>query len=87
MSGSYGCGNLLGVTGWQTVELWQARSEMGVLELRLQRASGGRAWRVAWCRPGERRGVTYGGVDPEQRARAELERRKQRYPRVWQMVD
>ncbi len=88
MSGSNGCGNLLRVTGesWQTVEHWQARSELGVLELCLQRAGVGQAWRVVWCRPGERRGVTFAGTDPERRARAELERRKAKYVRVWQLL-
>ena len=70
---------------WQVVECWQARTEMGIVELWLLRVVDGQhsqAWRVEWVQQcnGHRKGVVCGD---ESRARDELERRKARYPRVW----
>lgn len=68
--------------GWETVEHWQARSELGVSELWLQRLDSvySQAWRVEWGKQGgSRRGASFAGDDREQKARAEIERRKAAY--------
>lgn len=77
------------MAGWRTVEKWQASSEIGPLELHLLRAEGAysQAWRVESAGPtGRAKPATFTGNDREQRARTELDRRKTRYPRVWQQV-
>lgn len=74
---------------WLTVERWLARAEIGLLELRLLRLDDMRwkDWRVEWGHAGRRlKGATFGGDGREQRARAELQRRKAKYIRIWQQV-
>lgn len=74
---------------WRIVERWQARSEIGVLELRLLRLDDD-TWkdmRVEWGRADRRlEGESFGGTGREERARAELQRRKEKVFRIWQRV-
>ncbi len=75
--------------GWETVELWRARSEAGVWELRLLHLDHvwSQAWRVEWGWQGhQRRGQSYSGEGREERARAEIERRKVRHGGEWHLV-
>lgn len=74
---------------WRIVEHWQARSELGVLELRLLQLDDA-TWkdmRVEWGRAGRRlEGESFGGPGREQRARQELQRRKDKVFRIWRQV-
>lgn len=77
--------------GWQTVEHWQANGEIAVWELWLKRVVDepySTAWRVEWGQRGHgRKGESFTGEGREQRARDELERRKDAFTYgMWRKV-
>lgn len=77
---------------WQVVEHWQAHGEIAVWQLWLKRVVDepfSQAWRVEWgSQGGQRKGASFAGDDREQRAREELERRKEKFTYgVWRKVD
>lgn len=77
--------------GWQVVEQWQAHGEIAIWELWLKHVVDepfSTAWRVEWGqRGGQRQGVSFTGDDREDRARAELQRRKDKFLYgVWRQV-
>ncbi len=74
----------------QVNEHWEAHGEIAVWQLWLKRLDSpfSQAWRVEWGQQGgHRKGASFTGDDREQRARAELERRKENFTYgLWRQV-
>ncbi len=76
---------------WRVVEHWQAHGEIAVWELWLKQVVDepySTAWRVEWGQQGhQRKGESFTGEAREERARAELERRRHQFTDgVWRRV-